>query len=102
MLKGDFRKAAHSKQGVLISDLNGTNMENIIHLNRFIFLVDETKLEDMNRAYSSSGCTIVFACFLSKYSVVVVLVIINNEVVNSLTRSKEILLWLAMYICIGL
>lgn len=70
MLKGDFRKAAHSKQGVLISDLNGTNMENIIHLNRFIFLVDETKLEDMNRAYSSSGCTTVFACILSKHSVV--------------------------------
>lgn len=45
MLKGDFRKAAHSKQGLLVSDLNGRNMENIIHLNRFIFLVDGTKLE---------------------------------------------------------
>lgn len=45
MLKGDFRKAAHGKQGVLASDLNGRNMENIIHLNRFIFLVDGTKLE---------------------------------------------------------
>lgn len=53
MLKGDFRKAAHSKQGVLIPDLNGVNMENIIHLNRFIFLVDGTKLEDTDAAYLS-------------------------------------------------
>ena len=50
MLKGDFREAVHREQGVLIPDLNGINMANIIHLNRFIFPVDETKLEAMHRA----------------------------------------------------
>lgn len=47
IVKGDLREAVHCKQGVLIPDLN---MENLIHLNRFIFLVDETKLEDMKSA----------------------------------------------------
>lgn len=55
MLKGDFRKAAHRKQGVLVSDLNGRNMENIIHLNRFIFLVDGTKLEGTKGDHLSRG-----------------------------------------------
>lgn len=50
MLKGDFREAVQREQGVLIPDLNGINMANIIHLNRFIFPVDETKLEAMHRA----------------------------------------------------
>lgn len=59
MLKGDLSEAAHHEPGVS-PDLNGINMEYLIHLNRFIFfffffLVDETKLEDMNRAYLSYG-----------------------------------------------
>lgn len=53
MLKGDLSEAVHHEPGVLIPDLNGINMEYLIHLNRFIFLVDETKLEDMNKAYLS-------------------------------------------------
>lgn len=69
MLKGDFREAGHHEQGELIPDLNGVNMENVIHLNRFIFLVDETKLEDTNRAYLS--CVFVFTWILSKRSIVV-------------------------------
>lgn len=63
MLKGDFREAVHRKQGVLIPDLNGINMENIIHLNRCIFLIDETKLEDMNRAYLSFGVCVCLHVF---------------------------------------
>ncbi len=59
MLKGDFREAVHREQGVLIPDLNGINMANIIHFNRFIFPVDETKLEAMHRAYLSC---VVFVC----------------------------------------
>lgn len=63
MLKGDFRKAVHHEQGVLIPDLNGINMANIIHLNRFIFPVDETKLEDKHRAYlSCTVCVYVWVC----------------------------------------
>lgn len=43
MLKGDFRGAVHHELGVLIPDLYGIHMADIIYLNRFIFLVDETK-----------------------------------------------------------
>lgn len=63
MLKGDLSEAVHHEPGVLIPDLNGINMEYLIHLNRFIFLVDETKLEDMNRAYLSYVVH-VCVCFL--------------------------------------
>lgn len=59
MLKGDFRGVVHREQGVLFPDLNGINMANIIHLNRFIFLVDETKLEAMHRAYLVCACVAV-------------------------------------------
>lgn len=61
MLKGDLSGAVHHEPRVLIPDLNGINMEHLIHLNRFIFLVDETKLEDMNRAYLSYGvCVLLY------------------------------------------
>lgn len=60
LLKEDFREAVHRERGVLIADLNGINMANIIHLNRFIFPVDETKLEDTQRAYSSCVSVHVF------------------------------------------
>lgn len=50
MLKGDFRKASRVSGESSISDLNGINTENIIHLNRFIFLVDGSKLEATNGA----------------------------------------------------
>lgn len=66
MLKGDFREAVPREQGVLIPDLNGINMTNIIHLNRFIFPVDETKLEAMHRAYLSWLVSLLYVCWYSK------------------------------------
>lgn len=59
MLKGDFGGVVHCEQGVLFPDLNGINTANIIHLNRFIFLVDETKLEAMQRAHLVCACVTV-------------------------------------------
>lgn len=53
MLQGDFREAVHREQRVLVPDLNGIKMANIIHLNRFIFPVDEFQLEAMQRAHLS-------------------------------------------------
>lgn len=66
MLKGDFREALHREQGVLIPDLNDINMANIIHLNRFIFPVDETKLEATHRAYLS--CLVCVCMYLKQIS----------------------------------
>lgn len=54
MLKGGFRETAQNERGVLISDLNGVNMANIIHLNLLIFLVDKTELEAVHSAYLGS------------------------------------------------
>lgn len=71
MLKGDLSEAVHHEPGVLVPDLNGINTEYLIHLNRFIFLVDETKLEDMNRAYlSCASCVCGGGCIMGHYTVI--------------------------------